>query len=216
MNESRDRLLYPMLVPIAAILALAFVILAFSRILLAVPKEATTPIALAIALNVLTAGTLLAMLPRLRSKALVALMVVGALGLGAGGVVSMAVSGELKELREFFAKEEPAAEQPASEEQATSGHTPGASTPTIVAKSITFDLVQLVIPAGKEFSLEFDNQDTGIPHNVAIYTEESGEALFTGDQVTEPTTYAIPPLEAGSYYFQCDVHPAMNGSVSVA
>jgi plastocyanin len=26
----------------------------------------------------------------------------------------------------------------------------------------------------------------------------------------------VPPLDPGSYYFQCDVHPNMNGTVTVA
>jgi plastocyanin len=28
------------------------------------------------------------------------------------------------------------------------------------------------------------------------------------------TTYDVPELEAGTYYFQCDVHPNMNGTVT--
>jgi plastocyanin len=34
---------------------------------------------------------------------------------------------------------------------------------------------------------------------------------------TGPTTvtYDIPALDAGTYYFHCDVHPTMNGSVVV-
>ncbi len=33
--------------------------------------------------------------------------------------------------------------------------------------------------------------------------------------MTGPATaeYAVPPLPAGEYYFQCDVHPTMNGTV---
>jgi plastocyanin len=41
--------------------------------------------------------------------------------------------------------------------------------------------------------------------------------LFRGDLVTGATTatYDIPALPAGTYYFQCDVHPTMNGTVVV-
>lgn len=27
--------------------------------------------------------------------------------------------------------------------------------------------------------------------------------------------YDVPALEAGTYYFQCDIHPQMNGTVEV-
>ena len=57
------------------------------------------------------------------------------------------------------------------------------------------------------------------PHNVAIYRDESAEeSLFVGDLVDGPTTatYDVPALDAGDYYFRCDVHPAMNGTLEVS
>jgi plastocyanin len=57
-----------------------------------------------------------------------------------------------------------------------------------------------------------------VPHNIAIYTDSSlSEALFQGEIVTGPATaqYEVPPEPAGEYYFQCDVHPTMNGTVTV-
>jgi plastocyanin len=217
-RDVKDRLFLPIVIPLAAVVALAFVILAFSRILLAVPQEAATPIALAMALNVLTGAALFASLPRLRSWVLKGVLVVGALILATGAVVSMAVSGELEEL---FKREEKAAvkETPGGGmgggggggEQAGAG-------PGIAAQAIAFNVSELTFPAGKENPLPFDNQDAGIPHNVSIYSEQGGEALFTGEIITGPAKveYAVPALEAGSYYFQCDVHPQMNGTVTVA
>src|SRR5919109_2502968 len=104
-RDTKDRLLLPILIPLAAVVALAFVILAFSRILLAVPQEAATPIALAMALNVLTGAALFASLPRLRSWVIKGVLVVGAVILAVGAVSSMAVSGELDEL--FKGEEKP-------------------------------------------------------------------------------------------------------------
>ncbi len=90
---------------------------------------------------------------------------------------------------------------------------------SIVAKSSAFDTSCLAAPAGKPFTIAFDNQDPGVPHNVAIYTDASAAtALFTGELVSGPkkVTYDVPALDAGTYYFRCDVHPTtMNGTFVV-
>jgi plastocyanin len=89
---------------------------------------------------------------------------------------------------------------------------------TVTALGIAFDTDTISIPADQPATLTFDNRDAQ-PHNIAIYTDDSlSEVLFPGEIITGPETieYAIPPLEAGENYFQCDVHPSMNGTVSVA
>jgi plastocyanin len=223
-REVKDRLFLPIVIPLAAVLALAFVILAFSRILLAVPQEAATPIALAMALNILTGAALFASLPRLRSWVLKGVLVVGALILAAGAIASMAVSGELEDL--LKREEKPAAKEQLGEQagggggggQKAGGGQVVSAGGTIVAKGIAFNATELKLPAEQETTITFDNQDAGIPHDVAIYTQQGGESLFTGEIITGPAKaeYAIPALEAGSYYFQCNVHPNMNGTVTVA
>jgi plastocyanin len=221
-RDTKDRLVLPVLIPLGSVVALAFVILAFSRILLAVPPEAATPIALAMALNILTGAALFASLPRLRSSVLKGVLVVGALVLAGGAVTSMAVSGELEEL---FRREEAAAGgerppgPPGEPGPGAAGGQPVSAGGTIVAQGIAFNASELRLPAGEEASITLDNRDAGIPHNVSIYTEEGGGPLFTGELFAGPEVkeYTIPPLEAGTYYFQCDAHPPqMNGTVTVA
>jgi plastocyanin len=87
---------------------------------------------------------------------------------------------------------------------------------TITAADMQFDQDTLTVPAGEAFTLEFINEDAA-PHNVAIYTDSSAsEDLFVGEVVTETTiVYDIPALEPGEYYFRCDVHPDMQGTLIV-
>ena len=86
---------------------------------------------------------------------------------------------------------------------------------SITAQNLEFNTDTLLVPAGSEFTLSFTNNE-GQPHNVAIYREEGGEEIFVGEVITGPDNtveYTIPALEVGTYYFQCDVHPEMNGTV---
>jgi plastocyanin len=87
---------------------------------------------------------------------------------------------------------------------------------TIEAKGIAFVQTSVTAPAGKPFTIAFDNQDAGIPHNVDIH-DQGGTSVFKGDIVTgvTQTTYSVPALQAGTYPFVCDVHPNMTGTLTV-
>lgn len=87
---------------------------------------------------------------------------------------------------------------------------PSGTSLQISAKALNFDKNCLAAPAGKTFTITFANSDTGVPHNVAIYTDSSAaKNLFKGQVVTGSKTvvYHVPALPAGTYYFRCDVHP---------
>lgn len=87
---------------------------------------------------------------------------------------------------------------------------PSGTSLQISAHDIKFDKNCLAAPAGQAFTITFDNQDAGVPHDVAIYTNSSATTtLFKGAIVTGPatTTYHVPALKAGTYYFRCDIHP---------
>lgn len=87
------------------------------------------------------------------------------------------------------------------------------------ANDQAFDTASLTAPAGERIDLVFENEDDGVPHNVAIYTDESAtESVFVGEQVVGPVTvaYEVPALDPDSYYFRCDVHPIMDGTLEVA
>jgi len=68
-------------------------------------------------------------------------------------------------------------------------------------------------------TMNFENRDDGIPHNVAVYTDSSASrVIFRGEIITGPAevTYTFTaPEEPGTYFFRCDVHPSMNGGFVV-
>ncbi len=86
---------------------------------------------------------------------------------------------------------------------------------TLAAENIAFMQTSIAIPAGRSFTLAFDNRDNGTPHDVVI-KDASGAALFKGDLVTGPrvVVYDVPAIPAGTYTFVCTVHPNMTGTVT--
>jgi cytochrome c oxidase subunit 2 len=108
-------------------------------------------------------------------------------------------------------------------------HGPQCPAPTDTVKidavpTIKFDTDCLSAPANQAFSIDFNNQDQGVPHNVDVYSKDPtqggthlGGATSPADTVTgvASTTYQVDALPAGNYYFQCDVHPVMNGTFVV-
>jgi plastocyanin len=97
------------------------------------------------------------------------------------------------------------------------GGTAGETTVRVAALNIAFDTQDIQAPGGQSFVIEFDNQDQGIPHNIAI-RDASGTEVFKGDIITGPekATYQVPALTKGTAYtFICDVHPNMTGTVTV-
>jgi plastocyanin len=100
----------------------------------------------------------------------------------------------------------------------------GATTFTLVAKNILFDKRSLTVPANTEITIELDNQDPGVLHNVAVYRSKSSTTnpLVPGSTSMAPfagpgtKTLSFKTPAAGTYFFRCDVHPdTMNGSFIV-
>src|SRR5215831_8000895 len=97
--------------------------------------------------------------------------------------------------------------------------TPTGSSITLTAQHIQWDKSCIAAVAGQPIKVTIINKDAGIAHNFAIWVSSAlKKRLFqTGNQSGPATkTYTVPPLPAGKYYFQCDVHgPAMSGTLIV-
>jgi mono/diheme cytochrome c family protein len=84
------------------------------------------------------------------------------------------------------------------------------------ALNIAYTNGNLQAPADAPFQIQFNNQDSGIPHNIEI-KDAGGTTVFKGAIVTGPiqTTYDVQALPAGTYSFICTVHPNMTGTLKV-
>jgi plastocyanin len=112
---------------------------------------------------------------------------------------------------------------PAPSGSAGASADPGASQPTAgtvleesAVDALAFVTKELAAPADAPFQIRFDNQNAGVPHNIAI-RDANGQAVFTGEIFNGPDvrTYDVPALPAGSYTYFCSVHPNMTGTLTV-
>ena len=98
---------------------------------------------------------------------------------------------------------------------APSGGATGTTLP-LSAKNTAFSTNALDAPADAPFTIDFKNEDVGMPHNVEI-KDSSGGQVFLGKIITGPAEepYAVTPLKAGAYTFVCTVHANMTGTLTV-
>jgi plastocyanin len=196
-STGRPISLLPIGLPVMGLVTIASVIFFLSRILLTVPKAASTIIAIAVGLLILGTASLFAVRPNISSRAIVAALAIGAVVMVGGGVVA-AARGERKT-------------------EAKAGEAGAAAVFKLKAQSVAFDKTEIDLKADADVEISFTNADTGIPHNIDI-TSADGKSIFKGDLLTgaATTTYAFHSPPAGTYNFQCDVHPTMKGTVKVA
>jgi plastocyanin len=200
-GEVRFRVPLPLIIPIGALVLIAALAIGFAKVLLSVPHEAATIIAIAMASNVLGVCAFMALRGRLGTATM--------MELGAILIYPVLIGIVLANINLEGGGEA------AAEEGGGGGGGGGLS---VTADNISFDTDLITVTAGEEAAIDFENADS-VEHNIAVYPdEESGvaksDATFTGDiiQGGQSITYDVPAVDAGEYYFQCDVHPNMNGA----
>lgn len=104
-----------------------------------------------------------------------------------------------------------AAAMPDENAQNRSASAPQSITIDLVAENIAFDKSTITVPAGARVTVNFNNRDSGVPHNLAVYENEAAEkAIFIGEIVTglAKIEYTFDaPAVPGTYFFRCDIHP---------
>jgi plastocyanin len=191
----RDRLVMPIVLPLAILAVIAVVLFGFSRILLSISPTAATVTAIVVAGGIVVTASTAAGRKQVRLSTLGAMLgVTAGVAMLAGGI-ALAVTG-------------------GAEEEPGGGERPVVA---LAAVNIAFEPTSLTIPAGEAFTLRFHNQDAGTQHNVEIFDdpEFGGTPLFAGDVITgvREVDYAVDPIEAGAYFFRCIVHPNMTGEM---
>lgn len=191
----RDRLVMPILLPLAIVVVIAAALYGFSRILLSITPTAATVTAIVVASGVVVTASLAAGRKQVRLSTLGGMLgVTAGVAMLAGGI-ALAVTG-------------------GAEEEPGGGERPVVA---IAAFNIAFEPTNVTVPAGEAFTIRFHNQDANIQHNVEIFDdpEFGGTALFAGDLITgvREVDYQVDALEAGAYFFRCVVHPPMTGEM---
>jgi hypothetical protein len=91
--------------------------------------------------------------------------------------------------------------------------------PIVTASAVTrFDIDEIATFANEPFTIDFDNQQPAVPHNIAIYETSAQEVQFFNGEIfegPESRLYEIGALSAGEYFFVCSVHPPMTGTLYV-
>jgi plastocyanin len=205
LGEVRFKVPLPILIPVAAIAAIALITIGFSRVLLAIPKEAATTVAMVTAANILGACAVVALKPRLSQASIVELAVVVLYPVIIGIVIAQLNIGE----GETEAEAAPQGQQAAPAEG------------TVVAEQTQFNTDTIELKTGGDASIPFENKDP-FDHNIAIYekaadAEAQENAVFDGELISATSiTYEFPAPSKGEYIFQCDLHPTtMTGTVVV-
>jgi plastocyanin len=210
-TEVRLKVPLPLVIPLGALAVIAIVAVGFSQILLAVPKEAATMLAIVAAANVLGAFAYAALRPRMQPVTMAELAII---------VLYPVIIGLAIAQFDFGSEHDTAAAEHAGAGAAAAGEgapAGGGLTTAVVAEGLAFDTSEIVLAAKEPASIDFENADAGARHNIAIYEDESASAeIFVGELITGPDsiTYEFEAPPKGEYFFRCDVHPDMAGSVT--
>src|SRR5262245_39769472 len=189
--KPRQSLLLPVLIPLVLLAGIGVVLWGFSRLLLRMEPHAATATALVTAAGIVTVVGIVASRKRVSNGSLltVGLGVVGVTMLASGAALLLASKGV----------EEPAGEAVTLTVTAP----PGAATDGFQDDALT-------APSDTPFTIQFDNQDPSVQHDVVVTSADpqkdpNYQTFVEGTGITgvSSASYPSPPLPAGKYYFYC-------------
>lgn len=96
---------------------------------------------------------------------------------------------------------------------------PPVGRPIIIAGiNSAFDVEEVSAPPGS-VTVEFDNRDGGVIHNIHFYrgSDNDGESVAESELESGPIKQTVVfEAEPGAYYYVCDAHPTtMEGTLTV-
>jgi drug/metabolite transporter (DMT)-like permease len=183
-NKNRQSLLLPILMPVAVLVVIGLVLVGFSRVLLAVSHNAATVVALVAAAGIVVVAAWVASRKRVTGGTLFSMVAAMAgIAMVAGGLAVVAAP--------LHAEEE--------------GGAPGGVVVALAAPegaaASGFSTDALSVPSDEAFTIDFDNQDPAVSHNVVVYDGPDAEspALVTGELITGPARVevAVEPVPEG-------------------
>ncbi len=213
-TEFRNRAFLPVALPLMILGAMAVIIGLFAWILLYNTKDGALALAAVMATGILVAVALAANSDPEEAGARGKLGVVLALGVpvifGAG---LAATGGGVDDASKLNINREEIV------------LIPEVNVTLVAVNSQEFEQTELALPANVEAAIVFDNEEDGIPHNVAL--KLAGAGGTEPDSLNDPIaaspilpgineSFVAFTLEPGEYWYWCQVHPNMNGVLTVA
>ena len=84
----------------------------------------------------------------------------------------------------------------------------------VIGKAVAFEPDEIEVQVGETFVIVFDNQDSGILHNIHLTEPKSYKTPIKQGPAIDKLKIKLTK-KGGPYTFICDVHPDMKGEITV-
>jgi|DewCreStandDraft_5_1066085.scaffolds.fasta_scaffold00762_6 plastocyanin len=100
----------------------------------------------------------------------------------------------------------------------TPAGTPQSAATIRAVKTLKYDRDSLTLSAGQPVTVRFVNEDTGVPHDFAVYRDAAHTQLVAKTDIcTAPCDEQLQlNLASGEYHFMCTVHPQQMEGMIIA
>ncbi|MFP5310426.1 MAG: hypothetical protein ACLGIR_12730 [Actinomycetes bacterium] len=225
-TEFRNRAVLPVLLPLGILLGIAALVVGFAFILLYSTKEVAVVLAIVAAAGILGAISLAATKDELTGAEKGAVGVLAVLPVFLGGLFAFGGVIEVDET-ELGINAQPILQVPEGAEIG-SANAEAFCLPPVEGECEDISEWQMAAQEGETFVFEYVNLQADVGHNVQIFelagtpdAPEAGAEILAGAADAPVVTgtsivYTVPQaLEPGDYYFNCIVHPNMDGVLTI-